>query len=147
MEKIRILDLFSGTGPVKKAATLNPDFECCSLDISCKFSQPENLIDIHKWNYRTLSRHRFYIIAVQTEFIEPLFEQRILTAELARGHVICSVLHTVAGSAVGECILPGPLLGFTVAGSLCEQQFLTLDTAVTYHCCQAVVCTCHCAFV
>ena len=34
MEKVRILDLFSGTGSVKKAAALDSDFECFSLDIS-----------------------------------------------------------------------------------------------------------------
>ena len=63
MEKVKILDLFSGTGSVKKAAALDSDFECFSLDISCRFSQPDLLIDIHEWDYRTLSRHRFDIIA------------------------------------------------------------------------------------
>ncbi len=63
MEKIKILDLFSGTGSVSKAAALDPDLECFSLDISCKFSQPDLLIDIHEWDYRKVSRRRFDIIA------------------------------------------------------------------------------------
>ena len=63
MDKVSILDLFSGTGSVKKASLLDSDFECFSIDISCKFSQPDLLIDIHDWDYTTLSKDRFDIIA------------------------------------------------------------------------------------
>ncbi len=63
MEKITILDLFSGTGSVKKAAALDSDFECFSLDISDKFSTPDIIADIHEWNYKEVGRGRFDIIA------------------------------------------------------------------------------------
>ncbi len=63
MEKVRILDLFNGTRSVTKAAALDGGFECCSLDIFDKFSTPDVLADIHDWNYREFSRHRFDIIA------------------------------------------------------------------------------------
>ena len=49
MDKIKVLDLFSGTGSVKKAVSLDDDFACVSLDISDKFSLPD--IDIHAWDY------------------------------------------------------------------------------------------------
>jgi site-specific DNA-cytosine methylase len=63
MEKIRILDLFSGTGSVKKAAALDSDFECFSLDISDKFSTPDIKADVHEWNYKQFGRGGFDIIA------------------------------------------------------------------------------------
>ncbi len=79
MEKIKILDLFSGTGSVSKAAALDPDLECFSLDISCKFSQPDLLIDIHEWDYRKVSRRRFDIIAaiVPCQIIVALVRVRV----------------------------------------------------------------------
>ena len=58
-----MLDLFSGTGSVCKAAAFDPDFECFSIDISCKFRQPDLLIDIHDWQYEHLPAGRFDIIA------------------------------------------------------------------------------------
>lgn len=63
MEKVRLLDFFSGTGSVKKAAALDDDFECFSLDISDRFSQPDLLIDIHEWQYEHLPAGKFDIIA------------------------------------------------------------------------------------
>jgi site-specific DNA-cytosine methylase len=63
MENIRILDLFSGTGSVKKAAALDSAFECLSLDISDRFSRPDILADIHDWNYKEFDKDRFDIIA------------------------------------------------------------------------------------
>ncbi len=63
MEKMRLLDLFSGAGSVKKAAALDSDFECFSLDISDKFSTPDIIADIHEWNYKEFGRGRFDIIA------------------------------------------------------------------------------------
>lgn len=61
--KVRVLDPSSGTGSVSKTAALDSDFECCSLDISCKFSQLDLLIDIHEWQYEHLPAGRFDIIA------------------------------------------------------------------------------------
>ncbi len=63
MDKIHLLDLFSGTGSVKKAAALDSDFECLSLDISDKFSKPDILIDIHDWDFRALPADSFDVIA------------------------------------------------------------------------------------
>ena len=63
--------------------------------------------------------------------IQLLFEQRILTGELAVRHIMhCLQCSAQQHSAVGGCSLPGPVLRCTVAGSLCEQQLLKLDTAV-----------------
>ena len=58
-----MLDLFSGTGSVKKAtALLENDFECLSLDTSDKFSKPDVLIDIHDWDYKVYPPGHFDVI-------------------------------------------------------------------------------------
>ena len=46
-----LLDLFSGSGSVKKVCkSLN--IKCTSLDISNKYSNPDILVDIMKWDYK-----------------------------------------------------------------------------------------------
>lgn len=55
------LDLFSGTGSVKKICQ-QLGIKCISLDISDKYSKPDILVDILKWNYNKLKRGCFTFI-------------------------------------------------------------------------------------
>ena len=48
---MRVLDLFSGTGSIKKA--LNSDDTCVSLDINRRFGDPDIEIDILEWDYKS----------------------------------------------------------------------------------------------
>lgn len=63
MEPIRVLDLFSGTGSVRKVCDEQPDtFACTSLDISDALHPVELLCDIMDWDYRQLPADSFDII-------------------------------------------------------------------------------------
>lgn len=48
---MRVLDLFSGTGSVKKA--LRPEDACVSLDINRRFGNPDIEVDILEWDYKS----------------------------------------------------------------------------------------------
>lgn len=53
MDKIRVLELFSGTGSVSKVCDQYPDkYEVWSLDICSKFHTPTILTDIMQWQYQ-----------------------------------------------------------------------------------------------
>lgn len=63
MEKIRVLDCFSGTGSIRKCADDSPDkFSCVSLDISDALHPVEILCDIMDWKYKCFPPDSFDII-------------------------------------------------------------------------------------
>ncbi len=70
MKKIRLVDLFNGTGSVKKAAALDTDFDCFSLDSSNKCNQPDLLVEIHDWTYKEMSKWSFDIIVASVPDVQ-----------------------------------------------------------------------------
>lgn len=63
MDKIKVLELFAGTGSVSKVTELHPGvYDVVSVDISDKLFCPTFTADIMKWNYRLFQAGHFDLI-------------------------------------------------------------------------------------
>ena len=63
MDRLRVLDLFSGTGSVAKVCQERADeFECYSLDVCDKYHKPTVQTDIMAWDYTQFPPGHFDII-------------------------------------------------------------------------------------
>ena len=72
MEPIRVLDLFSGTGSIRKVCDSLPDiFECVSLDITAKLhvGKVEYIMDVMDFEYKEFEPGYFDIITASPSCI------------------------------------------------------------------------------